>query len=52
MERHYTEGGVAMVAQVHSPIIVTVLLQGRSTIELSAYATALTQQATYHQPDS
>ena len=53
MERHYTErvGGVATVAQAHSPIIVTVLLQGRLTIELvSAYATALADTASYLSP--
>ena len=47
MERHYTEGGVATVAQAHSPIIVPVLLQGRSTIELSAYSIALADTASY-----
>ena len=36
---------MATVAQAHSPIIV--LLQGRSTIELSAYATALADTASY-----
>ena len=33
--------------QAHSPIIVPVLLQDRSTIELSAYATALADTASY-----
>ncbi len=38
---------MATVVQAHSPIIVPVLLQDRSTIELSAYTTALADTASY-----